>query len=301
MSKREEQAANKVQVLLTETEKKLTEEYYSALKTIKSRLGTLYEKYSTDGVLTYSEMSKYNRLNSMYKFLNSELNSLGKTQDSEIKTLVGSAYEESFYRYGYALELDNNLDLNWGLVDRGKIKSLIEEPNVSGKDLLTTLGQQRYDLLIRQRQAIVQGFVLGESYPNVAERLIDQFGVSLSKALTIARTEGTRASTEGQLAAYDYAESLGVEFDLFWVATLDQRTRPEHGELDGQKADENGMFHYGGMEAEGPGMWGEAGMDINCRCRVISEVKDAPPKFRREGDEVREYETYDEWKERIGE
>lgn len=297
--KAEDEASKAIERRIVATEKTLTDEYYNALKTIKGRLGTLYEKYSKDGVLTYAEMSKYNRLSSIYKFLDGELKSLGKTTESEVKWLAVDAYEQAFYRYGYAIESGANIDLNWGLVDREKIKSLIEEPNVSGKSLVDTLGQQRYDLLVRQRQSIVQGFVLGESYPNVAERLVDSFGVSLTKALTIARTEGTRAATEGQVAAYEYAEDLGVEFDIIWLATLDDRTRDAHADLDGQKADEDGMFHYEGMEAEGPGMWGDAAMDINCRCRLISEIKDFPAKYRRAGEDVIENKTYREWEKEV--
>jgi len=50
------------------------------------------------------------------------------------------------------------------------------------------------------------------------------------------------------------------------------------------------------MSAEGPGMWGDASMDINCRCTVRAEVKGFPPKLRRYDGEVKEYVTYEEWK-----
>lgn len=292
----EKRAGAAVDRVLTDAEKKLVREYRAVLKSVKSDLASLYEKYSVDGKLTYAEMSKYNRLKTLNTNIAAELNALGQAQDKTIKTLVGDAYEESFYRYGYSLDAGNGLDIGFGPVNRETILGLINEPNVSGLSLKEQLSKQRYDLLIRQRQTMIQGFVNGESYVNIAKSLTDSFGISLNNAMRIARTEGARAATEGQVSAYDEAEARGVEIDRIWVASLDGRTRPTHGALDGQVADDEGLFHSQGMSAEGPGMWGDASMDINCRCTVRAEVKGFPPKLRRYDGEVKEYITYEEWK-----
>lgn len=280
----------------TGAEKELVREYKDALTDIKKELSRLYEKHSVDGTLTYAEMSKYNRLKSLTDTLNVELAALGQAQDKTIKTLVGNAYEESFYRYGYSLDASLGTDIGFGIVNRDTILGLINEPNVSGLSLKDQLSRQRYDLLIRQRQTMVQGFIKGDSYPKIARAITDSFGTSLNNALRIARTEGTRAATEGQVAAYDEAEAKGVEIERIWIASLDGRTRGEHRDLDGQPADEEGLFHYGTMTAAGPGLWGDAAMDINCRCDIRAEVKGFPPKLRRDKEGVGEYLTYYEWK-----
>lgn len=292
----EKRAEVSVDRVLSGADKDLVREYQKALKSVKSELSDIYEKYSSGGTLTYSEMSKYNRLKTLNKNIAAELNALGQAQDATIKTLVGDAYQESYYRHGFAMDMGNDLDIGFGPVRRETLTSLINEPNVSGLALKEQLSKQRYDLLLRQRQTMVQGFVKGESYVNIAKSLTESFGISLNNAMRIARTEGARAATEGHVSAYNEAEARGVEMDRIWVASLDGRTRPTHGALDGQVADEDGMFHSEGMTAEGPGLWGDPAYDIRCRCTIRSEIKGFPPELRRYDGEVRENITYAEWK-----
>lgn len=258
------------------TERKIAVEYRKARENIKTHMAVLYEKYETDGVLTYAEMSKYNRLNSMYSFLTDEINTLSGSQNGVIKTLVKDAYEESFYHYGYAIARDADVDINFGLLNRDTVASLINEPSVAGTSLLETLGAARYKMLLNERRAITQGLILGESYPKMARRITDEFNKSYNDAIRIARTEGARAAGEGQADSYDRAEELGIDLDRLWVATLDGRTRDAHGTLDGMSADKEGYFHYKGLKSRHIGGWGEAAMDVNCFPGDTYVITDSP-------------------------
>lgn len=292
----EKQAEQRLDKLLAEGEAMLITEYEKALKDIKILLSDLYDKYSIDGVLTMAEMSKYNRLKSLYSNLDSMLNALGKTQDKFIKTLVGSMYNESFYRSGYALAKGAGLDINFGLISNEAVKALINKPNISGLSLAEILGKERFDLLIRQRQSIVQGFIKGDNYTNIAKGLSETFGISKNRALLIARTEGTRAQSEGQNAAHQEAKDQGIEIKRVWIASPGAKQARHYGSvLDGQVEDKNGLFHSeDDNTAAFPGGFGIAAEDCNCRCTIRSEIEGFSASEMKIP--VQDIPSYEDWK-----
>ena len=127
--------------------------------------------------------------------------------------------------------------------------------------------------------------------------------------LRIARTEGQRCAVLGQIAQADESKRLGIKIKRIWDATLDRRTRPEHGRLDGMPAQEHdgqwmwfAHFPDGGSGwTAGPGQSGNASMDISCRCRLREEIEEYPPEVRRIRDEgIQPYITYSDWAKKKG-
>ncbi len=105
-----------------------------------------------------------------------------------------------------------------------------------------------------------------------ADRLLDQ------RATTIARTETLRAANLGAELSIRQARDAGLFGDLevrrFWLATNDEKTRPEHREI--PKLNASGValdepFVYpGGRRIARPGdPLADASMTINCRCTVL--------------------------------
>ena len=285
--------------LVKQTERKVAKAYKTAIESTKTDLGKLFEKYADDKVLTYAEMAKYNRLNSLQRTLIEDLKEPWREVEKDMRALVGDAYQDSYYQHGFMLSRDVGINLSFGLVDRATISALYNEPNLSGLSLKETLSRTRYNLLIKERQSLVQGFLKGDSYQTMARDIRDVFNKSFKDALRIVRTEGGRASSEGQLKSYDDAEDMGIEMDRIWLATLDSKTRDSHPALDGQKADKEGYFHYRGEKTKAPRLWGIASEDIDCRCSTIAKPRDVEYKVRRSNignKDIIEYETYVEWK-----
>jgi len=54
---------------MTAQEKYIASQYRIALNQTRARLALVYEKYAVEGVLTYAEMAKYNRLTALEKDL----------------------------------------------------------------------------------------------------------------------------------------------------------------------------------------------------------------------------------------
>jgi SPP1 gp7 family putative phage head morphogenesis protein len=262
-----------LELLSKKTDRIIAEEYRRAREVVKDHMAKLYEKHGVDGVLTYAEMAKYNRLNSLYDFLTKEITASGLSVTTYIKTLTKDSFSAAYYQYGEALQVSYGSDINFGQIPTGAVRSIVSDPNVSGQSLVDTLGKLRYDQLIRERASITQGIIQGESYPKMAKRIQKDFGKNFNDALRIARTEAHRSASEGQALAYDKAEARGVPLVRIWHAAGDGRTRDTHSQLNGDFADEEGFFYSSGAKTRYPGGFGVAGEDINCRCRVRARVR----------------------------
>lgn len=278
-----------------ETERQIVKNYRRSLVNIRVDLQKLYDKYGTEGKLTYAEMTRYNRLANLHKTLEKELIDLTGSNGRETKMLAGNAYQESFYRYGYLIEKNLRVGLRYGILNREVIRAAVQNP-IGGLTLNEVLEKNRRDIILKVRQEVTQGLVKGESYFKMAGRIKETLGKDAPKALRVARTEGGRAQSLGMTDSLDHAEGRGIQMDRIWVATLDGRTRDSHQSMDGQKADENGYFTLpNGAKTRGPLQSGLASEDINCRCTVITDVdEDTVRRVRGEG--VQKYKTYEEWR-----
>ncbi|MGD1818913.1 MAG: phage minor head protein [Pleomorphochaeta sp.] len=302
--------------ILENEEREIIKAYGTAIYKTRKELKTLYDKYSRNGKLSNAELSKYNRLtgiqNQIEGILNKETSGIGPMIDK----LTSLQREESFYRHGYAMDQGGTIGLNWGQFNEDAIKSAVNNKlsKISASDLLE---EARPEFLNQIRNEISLSTIRGDSYTKLSQRIEQILGVSVvggkdaiykgvgiaARALRIARTEGQRALVEGQLASYQRAEDIGCEIEEIWDATLDGKTRPEHGELDGQAKDtEKGGWLVPKIGiVTGPLQSGVASFDINCRCRVRGQVKGYPPTKRTYRDEndntvLGEYKTYKEWK-----
>ena len=122
-----------------------------------------------------------------------------------------------------------------------------------------------------------------------------------NSAIRNARTAITGAENAGRVESYRYAESIGITLQKEWLATLDDRTRDEHRDLDGQRVGVDEPFRVGGDEIMFPGDPDAEGyLVFGCRCSLVSAVegvKDLDPVYRRDNisGELIEKMNYREW------
>lgn len=158
---------------------------------------------------------------------------------------------------------------------------------------------------------ITQGIIQGEGIPEIAKRLT--VGLSArneDKMRMFARTANTGAQNAGRQEMMEEADDDGIEVEKTWVATLDDRTRDAHQELDGQTVPVKEPFVYRTDEIMFPGdPNAEPYLTYNCRCTLKEHYKGVKPGQRRaykwEKDEngkehrvsyVTDATTYKEWK-----
>ena len=121
--------------------------------------------------------------------------------------------------------------------------------------------------------AITQGILQGESIPNIVKRTESIYGMNLNAAIRAARTATTNAENAGRMNSFERAERLGIDMEIEWQATLDDRTRESHAMLDGERVKvgeyfetENGPIRWPGDPLADPAeVW-------NCRCRADGRV-----------------------------
>lgn len=307
------------QVALAKTlqgeESQIVRYYGTALAECRRKLEALYRKYGKDGRLTNADMSKYNRLSTLQDDISGILEKQLVAVDAMTKRLTGEQYQEAFYRHAYAIDQAGGMSLSWGQVPQDAVRAVVESPlsKLAGS---RAMAMSRKGTVDKVRDELSMAVIRGDSYEKLAQRVSDVLGVRIEdgkryryidkgaayRSMLVARTEGQRVLVDGQMAAYDRAEELGCEFERVWDATLDGRTRAEHGALDGKAMDEahKGWFVPSIGWVSGPLHSGVARFDINCRCRVVSEIKALPPEERHaRGDGVRPYCTYEQWKESL--
>lgn len=132
------------------------------------------------------------------------------------------------------------------------------------------------------REELAEGVANDETIDQLSTRIdslyLDQ--IIPNRSETIARTEVMSASNQASIFG---ARDTGLDLDKEWIATLDDRTRPDHAAADGQIVGLDEKFIVGGLETDVPGDTGDPGQDINERCTVGYHVRDnADSKARRE-------------------
>ncbi|MBO5273204.1 MAG: hypothetical protein J6I45_01170 [Clostridia bacterium] len=228
--------------------------------------------------------------------------------DVEAMAIVKGELPDIFalnYNYtAYTIE-QAGADVDFSLYDRATVENLMANnpdilPDPSPK-LTRDMLWNRKHIAAEITTAILQGEDIGK----VAERLRNVTDMDERASKRNARTAMTSAQNSGRQHNYEKAAALGIKVRKKWIATLDGRTRHEHGMMDGQIVDYDKPFHYGPVTMMFPGdMTAPPWMVYNCRCRVVTVEKEgiiAEPVMRRMRNPVTGRNelvsdmTYDEW------
>lgn len=137
---------------------------------------------------------------------------------------------------------------------------------------LVGIGDTMYE---QATHALRTSLETGEGMPKAAARVADSLQVSANRAMTIARTESAAAVNGADNSIAVELHDQGIVTRKVWLATSDDRTRPDHDDADGQAADADGTFTVGGATLAYPGdPDGDADQVINCRCTTLLELAD---------------------------
>ena len=142
------------------------------------------------------------------------------------------------------------------------------------------------------RSAITQSLLQGESVPATARRLRQVAEMNRSASLRDARTMINAAEQGGKLAEYEMLAEEGVNIEKGWMATLDNRTRDSHIQMDMEYVPVDKPFSNGLMEPCDPN--GAPSEVYNCRCTLVSRIdgRSISQEERRSNFE----KPYEEWK-----
>ena len=234
-----------------------------------------------------------------------------------INTRTRSVFIEAANHTAYELEKDLGGVVNFSLFDAQTVASLVERsPELLPRRIID--GERAAAWQTKQiSNAVAQGIIQGEGVPEISKRIARDTGIRAGDASTrYARTAVTGAQNAGRQARMEEAEEDleedGIEVMKRWDATLDDRTRDAHQDLDGVTIPVDEAFHNkigsimypGDPSADDANVW-------NCRCTLSYVYPKIPVSRQRrayrwvedeDGNQHRESYivgnvTYNEWKE----
>jgi len=130
------------------------------------------------------------------------------------------------------------------------------------------------EIVRRLQNQLAEAVILGESIPDITQRVRGVCNMSYRQARRIARTETLRAANQGRYLAADHVhKEHNLPMLKKWHTALDERTRRtppnefDHAEASGQTVKFEDFFVVGGENLKYPlDPNGSAGNTINCRC-----------------------------------
>lgn len=257
--------------IVRDTERRVMKHYADKLNSLRSTLSKYFARYEEEGVLTYEQMVKYDRLAKLEKELFGEMNELYQDNGTQIRRMLRETYKEAYYRKAWELETMTRAKLGYSFVKPEVVKRAIQNP-ISGLTLNERLSRNRADVILRLKEQLTQGLVQGESYRKIAGRVKEIVEKDTYSAMRIVRTESGRVYNSGEYDSVTHAAKQGVELAKVWIASSDDRTRESHEDLDGKRIPVDEEFKINGFSALYPGDFGVAKEDIHCRCTVGYEV-----------------------------
>ncbi len=208
------------------------------------------------------------------------LDELNTKQFNSISEYLTKCYEDGFVGAMYNIH-GQGVPLII-MIDHEQVVRALQTESKLSKSLYETLGEDVNLLKKRVSSNISRGIAQGSSYyeisRNIAAGMVGDYskmrGGALSRAMTIARTEGHRISATSAYDAAVKSKQAGADVVKQWDAALDGRTRPEHAQLDGQIREIDEPFvSSNGHKAMYPGGFGIAALDINCRCAGLTRAR----------------------------
>lgn len=204
----------------------------------------------------------------------------------------------------YTIEQQVGADVGFDLWDEQTVKRLIvEQPDLMPYYPPKRAVKRGIDLAWGKRkisEQITSGILQGESIKQLADRLQKNIpNMNRDSAIRAARTAVTGAQNAGRQESYRTAVEMGIKLQKQWMSTLDNRTRHDHADADGQMVDEDKPFNVGGYELMYPGDPNGPGHEIyNCRCTMIAVVVSVPLALvRRAREKIIPNMTYRQWEE----
>lgn len=252
----------------------------------------------------YGQIAVGQRWEAMKDTIAHDIHNTNMIAQSITKGHMPEVYANNFNYGTYEAEVGSHIDTSFTLYDRQTVERIMrDDPDLlpaPGKKTSKRIAEGK-DVLWNKKQiqsVMTQGILQGESIPKLSKRLATTVGDKNYKAaIRNARTMTTGAQNAGRMDSYKRAESMGIDMEVEWIATLDGRTRHEHRMLDGQMRPVGKPFEVEGVKIQYAGDPHAPGnMIYNCRCTLAGHVKGfEAAEVERDTSAIGDM-TYDEWK-----
>ena len=151
------------------------------------------------------------------------LDNLNANQYDKIQDYLENCYYDSFIGVMYDLQ-GQGIPVIMPIDQEQAIRAIQHDTKLK-KPLYESLGYNVEQLKRTIAGEISRGIANGYMYTEIARNIRNHGKVSISKAYTIARTEGHRISEQSKADSRQKAKEAGADVLKQWDSTLDSRTR----------------------------------------------------------------------------
>jgi SPP1 gp7 family putative phage head morphogenesis protein len=244
----------------------LTQHFEYALEGINERLQVLQARPETQSTVYRVE---YQRM--MRKQVSAIVENLHANVYQTIDDYLHDAYTVGFVGTMYDLHHQSIPIII--PINRDAVLKAVQHDTKLTDPLYDTLGIDTKIMSKKISRELSRGLASGLTYDDIARNIRRTTKAPLSRAKTIARTEGHRIHEQSSYDAAQAAKEKGADLVKQWDATLDGDTRPNHRQLDGQIKELDEPFTVGTYSPMYPGDFGTAGEDCNCRCVALKRAR----------------------------
>ncbi len=243
-----------------------------------------------------------NNYHQMADTLAADLTNVNKIAASIINGHLPEVYAVNHNYATYEVEKGSKINTQYTLYDRFTVERLMRDnPDLLPKKAAVNVPKDELWNKQHINSSVLQGILQGKSNDDIAKDLAATItSMSHNSAIRNARTMTTSAENGGRIDSYKRAEKMGINMMQVWTSTLDDRTRHEHIQLDGQKRKVGEPFEVDGYKIDFPAdPSAEPFLVYNCRCCLIGQVEginfdlsDTSQRDNKLGEM-----TYQEWKD----
>lgn len=321
-------AHEETEKILSDCEKRIKKEYEKAVTELQGTIDDYFRRFElkdkkwrewvADGTKTAEEYKQWrigqmavgDRWKSLQNTIATDLANTEMIAKSIAKGYMPEVYAVNFNYGTYEVEHLGGVDTGFTLYNREAVERIVREnPDIlpsPGKKVSQAIAEGKAVRWNKQvvQSTMIQGILQGESIPKLAKRLAKDVADKDYKAsIRNARTMATSTQNAGRYDAYRRAEEKGIEIDVLWRATLDNRTRHSHRQLDGQRRPLDEPFEVDGFKILYPGQLKQneetdfpQSMIWNCRCTLRGIVKGLEPRAIKFRDMSAINNDYEAWK-----
>lgn len=286
--------------VLKEVEKRLIETYKEAQRDILQKMAEFEKRHRAKNALMQQKLKAGEITQEQYRTWMQGQVFIGKQWEEKKKSIEKvlldadrqaakiinekslDVFAESANYTAYQIEKELKGAVNFGLYNTRTVADLIQDqPELLPWRVVDGVKANAWNVK-KIANAISQGIIQGEGIPEISRRIARDTGIAAGRASTLyARTAMTGAQNAGRLERMKETEEEGIEVKKMWVATLDDRTRDAHQEMDGQTVALDEPFHskeFGNIDYPGDPS-ADPGNVYNCRCAM----KHVFPKYQKLG------------------
>lgn len=294
--------------------------YLQAAKEAEKKLNTFWAKYRAkdaqkrklleEGKITEAEYKRWREgqmfTGERWKEKLDDITQVYVDADKKAREIIGGTEKNVFVKFANSTGKDigkHVAGFSFDLYDKRTVELLLKtDPTMLPRWKINEKKDYVWNEK-RVKNAVAQGIIQGESIDDIGKRLTKELSAKNADQMTMfARTAITGAQNAGRMDMLHNAQDMGIKVKKKWLATLDQRTRDAHRDLDGQVVDIDEPFIVDGQKIMFPGdPNADPSLVYNCRCTLTYVYPKYQPALKDGGrreqttGKVIKNQTYREW------